>query len=112
LAPTRPEALEQFDRAAQCFRSCVDKEPGNETYKKALDMCDKAPEYYDEIQSQLRASAAGGGGGGGGMGGGGGGGGGRGGPSNELAWDVAGWLVLAGIIGACIFATSRAAAKA
>lgn len=112
LAPTRAEALGQFDRAAACFRSCVAKEPGNETYKKALDMCDKAPEYYDEIQQQLRAQAAqGGGGGGGGMGGGMGGGPGGSGRS-EVAWDVAGWVVLAGIVAGCVWASSRAAAKA
>lgn len=111
LAPTRQEALEQFDRAAACFRSCVDKEPQNETYRKALDMCDKAPEYYDEIQSQLRAQAQQGGGGG--MGGGmGGGGGKRGSARSDMAWDVAGWVVLAGIVAACVFASSRAAAKA
>jgi len=29
------------------------QDPANETYRKALEMCDKAPEYYDEIQSQI-----------------------------------------------------------
>ena len=78
-------------------------------------MCDKAPEYYDEIQQQLRAQAAQGpgGGAGGGMGGMGGMGGGGGGPGrSEVAWDVAGWVVLAGIVAGCVWASSRAAAKA
>lgn len=36
------------------LRHIVLQEPNNESYRKALEMCEKAPEYYDEIQSQIQ----------------------------------------------------------
>lgn len=44
----------------QMYRSLdnVPQEPSNESYRKALEMCDKAPEYYDEIQAQIQQVGA------------------------------------------------------
>ncbi len=77
------------------------KEPGNETYRKATEMCDKAPEYYDEIQSQLKAQ--------GGPGGAGGAGGPKAAAISDFWWDLGGWVLLTGLIVGGLF-MSRAAA--
>lgn len=102
LCPTKTKAQEQFSKAAEYFRRCQQKDPNNDTYKKALEMCDKAPEYYDEIQSQLKAS------------------GGVGGDSsgkeeaspNEFWWDVAGWALLAGVVVGVLVLAKGAASPA
>jgi hypothetical protein len=94
-----------FERAGACFERAAAAEPGNESYRRALDMSAKAPQLYAELQRQL-AAAGGGGGGGGGSGGrsprgepaGRGGGGGaraRGARAISDSWyDAAGWAVL------------------
>ncbi|KXZ51334.1 hypothetical protein GPECTOR_13g821 [Gonium pectorale] len=93
LCPSKPRALENFTEAAKAFKHCHDKEPTNETFKKALEMCDKAPEYYDGIQSHI-ANAPGGADGPGGRGGA------KGATSSvpEWVWDVGGWVLLAGAV--------------
>jgi hypothetical protein len=79
------------------------KEPSNETYRKATEMCDKAPEYYDEIQSQLKAQGAASGGGGAV--------GGKSGVISDFWWDLGGWALLTGLILGGLF-MARAAAPA
>ncbi|GLC55465.1 hypothetical protein PLESTB_000990100 [Pleodorina starrii] len=101
LCPDKSKANQNFKEASKAFKHCYEKEPSNETYKKALEMCEKAPDYYDEIQSHIAQS---GGGGGGEMGGGGGSKKGAG-PSSkvpEWVWDLGGWTLLAGAVAAAV----------
>ena len=39
------------------FEKAVKLDPGNTVYKKGLDMTEKAPSLYDEIQKQINGSA-------------------------------------------------------
>ena len=48
-----------FAKAGDAFKKAVDQEPGNESYKRALDMSAKAPQLYLELQRQLAAAGAG-----------------------------------------------------
>ncbi|GFH27275.1 translocase of outer mitochondrial membrane, partial [Haematococcus lacustris] len=64
LQDEKEKAKEHFNEAATCFKSCQELEPGNATYKKAIDMCNKAPDYYDEIQTHIKAEQLAGGAGG------------------------------------------------
>lgn len=102
MCPDKSKAQEQFGKAAACFKRCQQRDPSNEMYRKAIEMCDKAPDYYDEIQSQLAASGmrpgresggreeAGGG--------------------SDFWWDLAGWALLGtAIVGAMVL--TRTAAK-
>lgn len=41
LQDDKPSAQTLFARAAQCFKKCSNQDPTNETYKKAIEMCDK-----------------------------------------------------------------------
>lgn len=91
LAADRKTALQHFNKAEEYFKHCKEKEPNNETYRKALEMCKKAPEYYDEIQTQLQQAQAAGAVTGGPSSK-------KGGDSNEFWWDVAGWVTLGAII--------------
>eukprot|EP00200_Dunaliella_tertiolecta_P003891 CAMPEP_0202346526 /NCGR_PEP_ID=MMETSP1126-20121109/5277_1 /ASSEMBLY_ACC=CAM_ASM_000457 /TAXON_ID=3047 /ORGANISM="Dunaliella tertiolecta, Strain CCMP1320" /LENGTH=173 /DNA_ID=CAMNT_0048937943 /DNA_START=117 /DNA_END=635 /DNA_ORIENTATION=+ len=59
LQDDKPSAQELFSRAALCFKKCSVQDPSNETYKKAIEMCEKAPEYYDEIQAHIQAQLMG-----------------------------------------------------
>ncbi|KIZ02676.1 import receptor subunit TOM20-3 [Monoraphidium neglectum] len=103
LQQTKAAALEQFNLAKQVFQACKDKEPNNESYRKALEMCEKAPEYYDEIQSQIQQAQAqaGAAGGRGGKRGSGAGGSGAKDPLgiSDFWWDAAGWVALFAAIG-------------
>ena len=56
LCPEKPKAMEQFTKASSCFKRCHDKDSSNETYKKALEMCEKAPEYYGRPPPPLSPS--------------------------------------------------------
>ena len=47
-----PETAQPAACSLHC-PTCI-QEPNNETYRKALEMCKKAPEYCDEIQTQLQ----------------------------------------------------------
>jgi tetratricopeptide (TPR) repeat protein len=49
-----------FTRAVDCFRTAVEQEPDNESYKRALEMSAKAPSLYLELQRQLREHSLGG----------------------------------------------------
>ncbi len=107
LFADRVHALEYFARARGCFERALAEEPANEVYRKALEMTARAPALHAELQKQFAAQqeqqeqqqhGGGGGGGGGGRGGRGGESEGRGGGGgSEWAYDVAGWLILAGI---------------
>lgn len=95
-----------FTKAGECFQTAVDQEPGNESYRRALDMSAKAPQLYEELQRQLQAAGAAmgsprrGGDGGGASGSGGGGRGGGAAPApliSDYWYDVAGWVALVGV---------------
>eukprot|EP00798_Chlamydomonas_sp_ICE-L_P018274 gene18274-24727_t len=101
LCPDKKKALEQFQLAAESFKRCLTKEPTNDTYKKALEMCDKAPEYYDEIQAHLKAQSLSGGDPGKA--------GGASATGESVWWDVGGWVLLgAVIVGAMVIARNGA----
>ncbi|KAI8468070.1 MAG: translocase of outer mitochondrial membrane [Monoraphidium minutum] len=105
LQQTKGEALEHFDRAKGVFQACKDKDPSNETYCKAYEMCEKAPEYYDEIQAQIQQAQAAAGAGGRGSGGkrGSGAGGARDPVGiSDFWWDAAGWVALGAAITAVV----------
>lgn len=59
--PTHATASDYFDKAGGCFRKAVELEPGNDSYRRALEMSAKAPQLYAELQRQLAAAGAGGG---------------------------------------------------
>mmetsp|Transcript_2147 Transcript_2147/g.5667 ORF Transcript_2147/g.5667 Transcript_2147/m.5667 type:complete len:172 (-) Transcript_2147:14-529(-) len=59
LCGDKPLALAEFKRAEDCFRVCTAKDPNNDSYKKAIEMSQKAPEYWDEIQSHISAQVCG-----------------------------------------------------
>ncbi|KAG2488673.1 hypothetical protein HYH03_012834 [Edaphochlamys debaryana] len=104
LCPDKAKANQRFQEASAAFKHCHDKEPDNETYKKALEMCDKAPDYYDEIQSHMAAAGGPGGERDGGRGGA------KGGPQiAEIWWDIGGWVLLgAAVVGALYLARASA----
>lgn len=60
LSADASSANEYFDKAGECFRKAVDLEPGNDSYRRALEMSGKAPQLYQELQRQLQAASAGG----------------------------------------------------
>ncbi|GBF91368.1 mitochondrial import receptor subunit [Raphidocelis subcapitata] len=106
LQQSKDAAVEEFTKARAVFQACVDKDPANETYRKALQMSDQAHVYYDEIQQQLQEAQAaskrsGGGRGGGKLASGAGGSGGEPDPLglSDWVWDAAGWVLLVAAIG-------------
>ena len=107
------QAAGYFARARGCFERALAEEPTNEVYRKALEMTARAPALHAELQKQFAAQqqaemAAMGGGGGGRRGGGG---------ERESArpdpygwaYDLAGYVILAGIAVAWTVAAERAA---
>ncbi|GIL76930.1 hypothetical protein Vretimale_8606 [Volvox reticuliferus] len=104
LCPNKAEANQSFKEATKAFKHCYEKEPSNETYKKALEMTAKAPEYYDEIQTHIAQSGGGDHSGGSGPK--------KGGVSTsvpEWVWDVGGWVLLAAAVtGALLIAKASA----
>jgi tetratricopeptide (TPR) repeat protein len=70
LTSDSDKAQEFFTLATGCFGEALQQDPGNEVYRKALDMTKKAPELHAELQRQLAAQgetiSLGSGGGGGG----------------------------------------------
>jgi tetratricopeptide (TPR) repeat protein len=99
-----------FTKAGDCFRKAAEFEPDNDSYKRALDMSSKAPQLYAELQKQLQAAGAASSG--------------EAAPSRPAAgsgskeplisdfwYDVAGWVMLAGI-GVGIAALSSRATSA
>ncbi|PRQ54262.1 putative plant specific mitochondrial import receptor subunit TOM20 [Rosa chinensis] len=49
LTPDEEEAKEYFDTAAEYFKKAVAEEPGNDLYRKSLEVSAKAPELHVEI---------------------------------------------------------------
>uniref|UniRef100_A0A7S0VMK6 Mitochondrial import receptor subunit TOM20 n=1 Tax=Polytomella parva TaxID=51329 RepID=A0A7S0VMK6_9CHLO len=100
LCPDKTIALGKFKDAAECFKDCVKRDPTNETYKKAIEMCEKAPEFYDEIQAHIASDRAGGASARGAESAGG----------NDIWWEVGGWVLLgAVVVGALVLAKSSKA---
>jgi tetratricopeptide (TPR) repeat protein len=119
LASDADSAAPKFTQATQAFAKAVDLDPSNDTYKKALDMSDRAPGLYEEMQRHIASQAFGGGGGGGGSSSGGGGGGGGSSSSQQGAskrrqfmsdsmYDYAGW----GVLGALCLGIAALSARA
>ncbi|KAL7610791.1 mitochondrial import receptor subunit TOM20 [Lactuca sativa] len=95
LTPDKDEAKSYFDSAYTYFQKAVDEDPGNELYLKSFEVATKAPELHSELHSQSlsqQAMALGSGGG----------------PSssssvrgpnaqksNDLKYDIFGWVILA-----------------
>ncbi|KAE9612549.1 hypothetical protein Lal_00005908 [Lupinus albus] len=108
LIPDQDEAKAYFDKAAVYFQQAVDEDPTNELYQKSLEVAAKAPELHVEIHKQgfaqqLQAAEATG-------------------PSssssgtktqkkkksNDLKYDIFGWVILAvGIVAWVGFAKSN-----
>ncbi|CAH9115739.1 unnamed protein product [Cuscuta europaea] len=104
LTPDQEEAKVYFDKATQCFERAVDADPGNDLYRKSLEVAAKAPELHTEIHkhgSMQHAMGAG--------------------PSastttksskkkksSDLKYDIFGWVILAvGIVTWVGFAKSQ-----
>lgn len=49
------KAQELFDKALDCFKKAEAEEPGNDIYRRAVEVTEKAPEIYEELQRQLAA---------------------------------------------------------
>ena len=56
LSANAEVSAEFFSNAGECFEKAVAMDPGNESYKRALEMSSKAPQLYAELQKQLEAA--------------------------------------------------------
>lgn len=94
LFPDADVAKGHFDKAVEYLQRAVDEDPGNEIYRKALDVAIRGPEMLMELtQSGMMQQALAGGGGG------------RSASSNasggkkkknnDFTYDVCGWIILA-----------------
>ncbi|GAA0150999.1 primary active transporter [Lithospermum erythrorhizon] len=110
MIPDQDEAKVYFDKAAQYFRQALEEDPSNDLYRKSFEVAAKAPELHAEIHKQgfgQQAMAMGSG------------------PSssagtknqkqqkkkksNDLKYDIFGWVILAvGIVTWVGFAKSHA----
>ncbi|ONI19940.1 hypothetical protein PRUPE_3G306200 [Prunus persica] len=106
--PDQNEANRGFDKASQYFQQALDEDPGNEVYRKSLEVAAKAPQLHLEFQKHgfgqqvMEAAAAAG-------------------PStssgakatkksksSDLKYDIFGWIILAvGIVAWLGFAKSH-----
>ncbi|KAI7837467.1 hypothetical protein COHA_008725 [Chlorella ohadii] len=75
LSAEAASANEYFDKAGECFRKAVELEPGNDSYRRALEMSGKAPQLYQELQRQLQKPLI-----------------------SDFWYDVAGWVCLVGVV--------------
>ncbi|KAF5457394.1 hypothetical protein F2P56_021498 [Juglans regia] len=106
FTPEQDEAKDYFDKAAFYFQQAVDEDPGNDLYRKSLEVAAKAPELHMEIHKHGLAQQA--------MG--------AAGPStssgsktsskkkksSDLKYDIFGWIILAvGIVAWVGFAKSQ-----
>ncbi|KAK3036446.1 hypothetical protein RJ639_030045 [Escallonia herrerae] len=100
--PDSHEAKEFFDKATLYYQQALDEEPGNELYRKSLEVAAKTPELHAEVQQGLAQQA-------------------RSAPStsasakgpkskknNDLTYDICGWIILAvGLVAWVGFAKSN-----
>ncbi|KAF5829818.1 translocase of outer mitochondrial membrane [Dunaliella salina] len=101
IDPSRADAEWCLGNAFTSMK-CSIQDPSNETYKKAIEMCEKAPEYYDEIQAHIQAQIMGDMTGGAAA---------KVLPSPADFWyDVGGWVVLGAVLVGTMF-LARASAK-
>lgn len=49
----KDEAQGYFDQALEYFKAARDLEPSNDIYLRAIDVTQKAPEIYDQLQVQM-----------------------------------------------------------
>lgn len=55
----KEQAHELFNKALDCFRKAQAEDPSNEIYRRAVEVTEKAPEIYEELQKQLGAEVPG-----------------------------------------------------
>lgn len=56
----KEQAHELFNKALECFRKAQAEDPTNEIYRRAVEVTEKAPEIYEELQRQLGGEREGG----------------------------------------------------
>ncbi|MED6110448.1 mitochondrial import receptor subunit tom20 [Stylosanthes scabra] len=61
LTPDIAAAMVNFDIARECFQRAINEDPDNETYKKSLEIADKAPELHMDIHKNGLGQMIGGG---------------------------------------------------
>ncbi|CAN8304144.1 unnamed protein product [Cochlearia groenlandica] len=95
LTPDTDEAKLNFDKAAEYFERAENEDPGNEIYRKSLEVSSKAIELHMEIHKHGMMQQALGGGGGGGSSASSNATSGKKKKNNDFAYDVCGWIILA-----------------
>lgn len=104
----KQQAHKLFDEALECFKKAQAEEPDNEIYRRAVEVTEKAPEIYEELQRQLGSQKAESGGAGASTSGAGREAGSRKRiPGSESSisdtwWDLAGWVCLFGVAAAVL----------
>ncbi|GMH41274.1 hypothetical protein BSKO_09184 [Bryopsis sp. KO-2023] len=114
----KEQAHDLFNKALDCFKKAQAEDPTNEIYRRAVEVTEKAPEIYEELQRQLGGEKEGGGADSGGASSSRSGadgakktkGGSKDGKVSDAWWDFAGWACLVGA-GALILAYSQKGAS-